>query len=325
MSDLLRETIRERAFALPESSPIVEAAREMARLGGGWLRAVIFFGSRRTRPSDDPWSAYDFFLLTEGYLEFYRSLAANGALRRGPALVAALNAWLPPNQVSLRPIVGGEALRAKCAVIALDALLRETTVGRRDHFCAGRLFQPTSIVYARDSTSAALALDALVSAHRLTFSWVRPFLPVRFDVDTYVRTLFAVSMGGEIRPEPKGRSEALFEAQQGYHREVYAHVLDELEAQGAVARVDAQHFRVGAPADDVERWRTRAFFRWSLVRATARWAKYMVTFDDWLEYILRKARRHSARPIELTRRERRFPLIFIWPRVVRFLRDRGRS
>jgi hypothetical protein len=50
----------------------------------------------------------------------------------------------------------------------------------------------------------------------------------------------------------------------------------------------------------------------------------VVTFDDWLEFILRKARRHTGQPIELTPRERRLPLVFLWPRVFRYLRHKDR-
>ena len=72
-----------------------------------------------------------------------------------------------------------------------------------------------------------------------------------------------------------------------------------------------------------ERRRTARYFRWSMVRATARWAKYVLTFDDWLDFVVKKAERHSGSPVELTARERRAPLIFLWPRVFRFLKARG--
>ena len=72
-----------------------------------------------------------------------------------------------------------------------------------------------------------------------------------------------------------------------------------------------------------ERWRLRAYFRQSLIRATLRWFKYVLTFDDWLDYILRKVRRHTGQDIELTSRERRHPLLFLWPKVVRYLRHKN--
>ena len=48
----------------------------------------------------------------------------------------------------------------------------------------------------------------------------------------------------------------------------------------------------------------------------------MVTFEDWLEYIVRKAERHTGKPILLTPSERRWPVIFLWPRLIRYLRDK---
>ena len=63
-------------------------------------------------------------------------------------------------------------------------------------------------------------------------------------------------------------------------------------------------------------------FRRSKVRATARWAKYVVLYDDWLEYVLRKIARRSGVTLELTARERRWPLIFLWPKAIQYLRSR---
>jgi hypothetical protein len=63
--------------------------------------AGLFFGSRKTKARPDAYSAYDLFVVVSAYTPFYRSLRAQGRLRHHPALGAALNAWLPPNQVSL--------------------------------------------------------------------------------------------------------------------------------------------------------------------------------------------------------------------------------
>ena len=56
-----------------------------------------------------------------------------------------------------------------------------------------------------------------------------------------------------------------------------------------------------------------------------RWLKHMVTFEGWLDYILRKIRRHAGADadIELSPRERRLPLLFLWPRLFRYLRQQG--
>ena len=63
-----------------------------------------------------------------------------------------------------------------------------------------------------------------------------------------------------------------------------------------------------------------------MVRATARWAKYVVTFDDWLDFIVRKARRHTGRGHRAHRRASAgMPLLFLWPRVIHYLRHKDRD
>jgi len=62
--------------------------------------------------------------------------------------------------------------------------------------------------------------------------------------------------------------------------------------------------------------------RRSKVRATLRWAKYVALYDDWLDYVVGKIARRSGVAIELSSRERRWPLIFLWPKAIRFLRSR---
>lgn len=322
----LGEAVRSRVQGQdPESSP-ARAARWIAEVAGASLRGVIFFGSRKTQAGPDGWSAHDFFLLPAGYPDFYRALRARGLQTRSPALLAALNRILPPNQIALTPALGGDvAFRAKCAVITLDRLVRETSHRRRDHFCAGRLFQPTELLFASDDLAREDILDALVSAHALTFTWIRPWLGPRFDVETYCRTLLRVSLSREIRPEPTGRrADSLWEAQCGYLVPVYGALLQDLAEAGRL-EVDAEMgYRLRESVTASERFGTAVYFRWSMVRATARWFKYVVTFQDWLEYILRKAERHSGTRIVLAPRERRLPLLFLWPRIFRFLRNKNR-
>ena len=332
--DALREAIASRvrvAAAVHESvdTPQEEAAlvgEGLSRAGGSSVRGILFFGSRKTKARPDPFSAYDVVVVVSDYRAFYGSLRAAGQLRRPPWLLALLNAVLPPNQVSVvLPGPAQEPLRAKCAVVSLDTLTCETQAARRDHFLIGRLFQATEVLFAADAAAGERLIDALTSAHRLTYSWVRPFLPECFDAALYPRTLLQVSFRGEIRPEPEGRSDALWSAQQEYLVPVYAVLLEELRQAGELLSVGAGSYARARPVPATEVFRRRAYFAWSMVRATARWAKYVVTFDDWLVFIVRKARRHSGQDIVLTERERRLPLVFLWPRIFRYLRHKDRG
>lgn len=322
--DELREAVRERVTG-GSRSDAAELAAGLRERGGEALAAVVFFGSRKSKANPDAWSAYDFFVIVHDYRPFYTSLRAHGALRRPAWLVSALNAVLPPNQVGITmTLPDGRGARAKCAVTSLDAFRRETSARRHDHFFLGRLCQQTEIVYASDDEVREKVVDALVSAHAQTFWWVRPFLPSSFDVGEYCRTMLRVSYSAEIRPEPTGRADALWQAQESYLAQVYGVLLRQLRGEGPVAEIQPGVYELAVGLPGTERLRTSLYFAWSKVRATVRWAKYVVTFDDWLEFILAKARRHSGQEFELTPRERRLPLVFLWPRVFRYFRHKDR-
>jgi len=307
-----------------EAARVQRVAASVAEAGRGSVGVLIFFGSRKTQARTDEFSAYDFFLLTPDYSSLYRSLVASGSVHRPAWLLSALNAVLPPNVISIRPSPeSGETWRAKCAVATLDCFVRETSAARHDHFFMGRMFQPTEVVFAADDAARARAEAGLASARALTYTWVRPWLPPVFDTETYCRTLLRVSLGREIRPEPSGRADALWAVQKEHMLPVYGALLQSLAASGELEARDGR-FGLARPVTASETRRAVAYFRWSMVRATARWAKYVVTFDDWLEYILRKARRHSGQDIVLTPRERSYPLVFLWPRVIRYLRHKDK-
>ena len=307
---------------MTEAADVARVAASVTQAGGPSLAALIFFGSRKTRARTDEHSAYDFFLLTPDYSSLYRSLNASGSVHRPAWLLTFLNACLPPNVISIRPSRdSGETWRAKCAVATLDCFARETSAARHDHFFLGRMFQPTEIVHAADPATRERVEGGLASARALTYAWIRPWLPATFDVEAYCRTLLRVSLSREIRPEPRGRADALWEVQKEYLLSVYGRILADLARAGELVEREGA-YTLARPVSMGERLRVEWYFRWSMVRATARWAKYMVTFDDWLEYILRKARRHSGQDIVLTPRERRLPLVFLWPRVIRYLRHK---
>jgi hypothetical protein len=320
----LAAAVRARVLPPDPSPEAVALARHIVDMAGDSVAGIVFFGSRKSRARPDPSSAFDLFVVIEPARAFYERLAAHGSVRRAPATLAALQAVLPPNQISLAAGAADGAPRAKCAVVTADDLRRQTSPRRDDHFCLGRLFQPTEILYAAPGREAEI-IAALVQAHAFTYEWGRPWLPARFDVGEYCRTLLRVSFAAEIRPEPEGRAQALFDAQDAYLRPVYATLLAALAASGELREEAPGVYALVRPVGAFERLRLAAYFRWSKVRATVRWAKYVITFDDWLDFIVRKARRHTGEDIVLSDRERRMPLLFLWPRVIHYLRHKDRA
>jgi hypothetical protein len=144
----LADLVRTRALAAT-GSPLDEAIRELVAAAKGEVAGVVFYGSRRTQAARaDSHSAYDIFLVMQSHRGLYDALTAAGKVGRSPALLALLNTFLPPNQISLR--FGTPPLHLKCSALSLSAFLRETSERRQDHFCIGRLFQPCQVLYAAD-------------------------------------------------------------------------------------------------------------------------------------------------------------------------------
>jgi hypothetical protein len=58
--------------------------------------------------------------------------------------------------------------------------------------------------------------------------------------------------------------------------------------------------------------RSAAWLRRSRRRGQMRWPKYLFLYENWVDYMLEKIERSTGRRLEVTPRERRWPLIFGW-------------
>lgn len=287
----------------------------IAAASQGALRAAIFFGSRSSRVATTTASAYDFMLVPDDPGVFYKAMHARGLLARSPRVVMAVDHWLAPTQVRLAASDGV----VKASVVSLAGLERAVSRARKDQFLAGRLFQDVKTVWVRDEESAALISRVVGSARRLSLDWVRPDLPNTFDARDYVRQLFRTSFRYEVRPETSGRADKLFDAQAPALVPAFERVLAGLAEDGELRVTSSGAYALALDVDLKQRLRLRLFLEWSRVRATARWPKHAITFDGWLDYIVRKAERHSGEKLTLTPLERRLPFVFLWPRAIGFL------
>jgi hypothetical protein len=307
-------------FAVPDArtARIVDA---LAAAFGGACAAILHYGSHAQRSDARPESAYDFFVIVDEYPPAYRSLAHTRGLARSPSFAARLNRILPPNVVAVViPELAPPAL-AKCAVLSLADLGRAVSPRARDHFVQGRLFQHVQLAFARDASSRSAVLAALAECRERTLVWGRPYLPPAFDADGYIRALLERSFAAEVRPEGADRIDALTGAQRDALAPVYDELLQRFVARNVIRR-EGKVYRLALPVSPAERRRQERWFARSKRRATMRWAKYVLLYENWLTYVVEKIERRSGVAIELSERERRWPLIFLWPRVMRYLRTR---
>jgi hypothetical protein len=308
-----------------DASPSARAARLadfLAAAFGPSTVALLHYGSHAQRSDARPESAHDFFVIVDDYREAYRSLRAAVGTRYHPVVATVLNHILPPNVISVSDAAATPSLTAKIGVFSLGAFRLACSARATDHFVRGRLFQAVQLIWARDARSAQLVRDAVIEARAGSFDWGRATLPPRFDADRYCRSLLTTSFAAEIRPESQDRIGVLLDAQRSTIIPAYAALLDRLATAGVLVRREGGEYSDARPPRAGSRLRWAAYFRWSKLRATLRWVKYVALYDDWLDYLVHKVARRSGVAIELSPRERRWPLIFLWPKAIRFLRSR---
>jgi hypothetical protein len=318
----LLETLA-RGLDAPPDPDTRRLAGHLAGTFGHAAVALLHYGSHAQSSGTEIDSAWDFFVVVDDYQQAYRSLGARLPYRLVAWRAALLNHVLPPNVISVVGPGPGAARTAKCCVLSLGDLARACSSMPRDHFVRARLFQHIQLVWARDEEHRRRVTGAVVAARRATFSWCRPFLPARFDPALFCRTLLDVSYAAEIRPEDDQRVEAVMAAQADTLVPMYDVLLAHLAGRGVLAR-EGDRYRDPRPPGVVTRALSRSWFGWSKLRATLRWAKYVALYDDWLDYVVRKIERRSGVSIEITPRERRWPLVFLWPKALRYLTRAGR-
>ncbi len=278
---------------------------------GNNLRAVIFFGSHLVNSTPSQYSAADWFVIVDDYLAFYREFSTWFGYPAG--LVAWLNRLLPPNVIHI-PAAGGAGIKA--VVISGKDFARAMGARAKDHFCKGRLVQKVDVIYARDIEIGERVNEQLRDARMSTLDWVPLYANEKFTVADYCLAMMRTSYGAEIRPESSDRVLEVIAQQQTSLIESFRPVLDAGVEQTMLAQ-DGHEYRLTRPPGKARKWRWRSYFRKSKIRATLRWLKYVITFAGWPDYIVRKLERRTGIKVELTDAERRWPLLLMWPKIIR--------
>ena len=306
---------------VPEATTL--AAAVAATFGSG-TAALLHYGSRAQGSGAEPDSAWDFVVMVDDPGAAFHALSRAGASTLSPTLARLLHHILPPTVVASRPPELPGLPLGKCVVLSERELLRGCSPQAKDHFLLGRLFQDVRLVWVRDDAARAAIDRAVASARACTFDWVRPSLPASFTASEYLRTALRVSYAGEVRPETAGRIETLVNAQSATLLPILGGMLDHLAARGELARAGDVYRDLHVP-DAGARLRRRLYFLRSKVRITMRWPKHVLLYDGWLDYVVRKVERRSGVRMTLTPLERRWPLVFLWPRALRYFLTKPRA
>ena len=256
------------------------------------LFAIVCYGSVLSPATRRPTSYHDFYLLVDSLAWFRRPRDR------------ALGRVLPPS-VYYREFADG--LRCKYCVLTTSQFAREMRPPIRDLHNVGRFSKRVGIVYARDAGAFDLVVEGCLQAARTLRPHALALLGARFTLDEFIRMLLRLSYLGEQRVAEDSKLEALFLAEREHYRRFYGAVL----AEAGLSPQRGESYQVAPPAPEA-RQRTERLLERSRRFGKLRWPKYMLTVDGWLEIALEKVERHHGVRIELTERERRWPLVFGW-------------
>jgi hypothetical protein len=294
-----------------------DLATLLANAAAGSVEAVILYGSHLLGANPDRHSALDFVVVVDDYARFYRALNAAREIHRSPRVMVAFSRFLPPNVIAFTPQEGAGGI-AKCLVTDRSDFVRALGPNPPDHFLLARMVQQVALVRAVDEERRSWAESVLEAARSGVLDWVGPFLAEPFDAEDLGRRLLEVCYRAEFRPEARNRADTIFEMQRTHFRDRFGPLLEGAVADGRLFR-ERDKYRFAVPPGPAARRRWQRHLARSKARVTARWLKHVVTFDNWLPYIVRKVERRTGMKVELTPLERRIPLLFLWPRVVRVL------
>lgn len=302
-----------------------ELAAKLVGAGGEAVRAVLLYGSHLLQAEPDRHSAFDFVVIVRDYPSFYSAMKSAGELHRPVRLMTWMARVLPPNVIAFAPDDGREGI-AKCLVVDRADFSCALSSDPKDHFLLGRMIQRVGTVWTASPEDAEWVERRLSEARLAVLSWMAPYLKpdVPFNAAELGRRMMSVCYRGEFRPEAPDRSDRIFAAQAEFFQQQYHAVLERGVEAGTLRR-EADRFAPLAHVPPGTRRRWRRHFVRSKIRATSRWFKHAATFDNWLPYVVRKVERHGGRPITLTRIERFWPVVFLWPRLIGVFLRRPRS
>jgi hypothetical protein len=294
---------------------VAEAIRQ--QLGSGVV-AILFYGScLRTGEVEN--GVLDFYALVDSYRAVFSS-----------RVLAGLNALLPPNVFYIEVPYDGKIIRAKYAVIstrqfAYSVSLRSVHAGIWARFC-----QPVRLAYTHDESTRTAVAHALREAILTMVLRAVALLPVEAAKEPFCPQAlwhcgFQATYRAEVRPENPTTLAGLYQAAPERYQQVAHAALRELAQNGLLELHDAEGgVRVIMPASRRKTLRRDWYVRRRLAKGlyALRLLKSAFTFGDWLPYSLWKLERHTGVRIGLTERQRRAPLIWGWPVILKLLWQR---
>ena len=268
------EELAASVLSRPAPAAVIAMAEHLRRDRNG-VAAILGYGSclRGVRASE---TLIDLYLLVERNEE----VSENPLARFGARLV-------PPNVYFAQHAWDGEMLRAKYAVMTLEAFARRMRREMSNPYFWARFSQPCVLLYAANETARRKTIAAVATAVETMFAASIAAAAPGSDAIAVWREGFARTYGTELRPETGARAQEIVAANAGFYREAARHLAKIPPLPLSWPRVSMM----------------------GKLLSLMRLAKAAFTFVGGADYAAFKIERHTGRKIAVSQWQRRHPLL----------------
>jgi hypothetical protein len=274
----------------------------------GNLAAILFYGS--CLRSGDPYEGLvDLYVIVRRYRDAHDKPVAAWA-----------NAVLPPNVYYLQTQAADRPVRCKYAVLSRRDLQRASSTRWFQSYIWGRICQPVAITWHAGDADLQDVRSALRQACLTFLSRTLPAAPATGSVLELWRGGLGMSYRTELRAESGERATRLVDDLAAHYLAATREVASDLDR---LTLLDGD--RYATRFSTLERWRCLIAWKARTVQGKVlsilRLLKALFTFEGGLDYIAWKLERHSGQPVVIPENVRRYPLLFVWPFMLRLYRQ----
>lgn len=275
------------------------------------IACIFMYGSMLNPLLSSETSYPDFYVIVDDYARFYKS-----------PVHTLLNRSLPPNSYFLKLDNNGSALPSKYCVIDRHDLHRLTHFPQiKDFFIAGRLAKRIAILYVKDKEFLSQFIDNVYNAMHFNVMFALSDLAeAGFTFDDFMINLLGLSYRAEIRTEKDDKITNLYNSEKEFYKKVYTLFLEQEISYGTIKEINGGYMTMKPyfTHDYIT-----AFIRKCRRRAVFRWPKSIYTFSNYVDYLQLKIERTTGEKLNLSKWDRRLPLIFGWRHLFRLLKKKA--
>lgn len=301
LSELIKELYTKPDWDDPALPKFVEHFKEKFQDS---LVALILYGSMISPTMKKEDSLHDFYVVVDSYRRAHTKILHN-----------FLNMLLPPN-VYLENVKGKAC---KYNVITLRHL-EKYIITPKEIYIVGRFAKRLYFAHTRDERVLNKIAYFCMEAMDFNLRYTIPLMGEKFSLEELVKETLDLSYKGEVRVESGPKIDEIFAAHKDFYIEVYSKLLEEyrVENEGVIVESDGVFTKVSETIPTKKE--VISFLKSSRRRGVLRWPKGVITFKGYREYLERKVEK-AGEKVELSKLDRRFPLLFGWRHIIRFWRE----